>query len=202
MLAWDNNQSNLYFSDSNNQRIRKINLASGVITTVAGNGAADFSGDGGPATSAALNYPFGIALDSANNLFIADRLNGMIRKVSAATGVITAFAGIHGFGFAGDGGAAALALLNYPLGITLDSQGNVFFADAGNARVRKVAAGTNIITTVAGNGTSGLAIDNGPAANSPLGFPLALQFDLGGNLFITDPSMVAARIRAIKAPIP
>jgi sugar lactone lactonase YvrE len=202
MLAFDNNQSNLYFSDSANHRIRKVNLASGVITTVAGNGTADYTGNGGPATSATLNYPFGVALDSANNLFISDRLNGVIRRVASSTGIITTFAGTHSFGFGGDGGPAAQALINYPLGLAFDSQGNLFFADAGNSRIRRVAAGTNIITTVAGTGQAGFSGDNIPATSAALVFPLALRFDGNGNLIFTDPSTVAARIRGIRAPIP
>jgi sugar lactone lactonase YvrE len=202
MLALDGSGSNLYFSDSANQRIRKVNLATGIITTAAGNGSAGFGGDGGQATSAALNYPFGVALDAANNLFITEIANGVIRKVSAATGVISTIAGINSFGFGGDGGPATQARLHFPLGMAFDSQGNLYFADAGNARIRRIAAATNSITTVAGNGQGGLAVDNVPAGHSPLAFPTALQFDGSGNLIFTDPSPIAARIRAIKAPIP
>ena len=101
-----------------------------------------------------------------------------------------------------DGGPAGQALLNYPLGLAFDSQGNLFFADAGNSRIRRVAAGTNIITTVAGNGQSGFSGDNIPATSAALVFPLALRFDGNGNLIFTDPSTVAARIRGIRAPIP
>jgi sugar lactone lactonase YvrE len=202
MLALDKNQANLYFSDSTNHRIRKINFASSVITTVAGNGNADFTGNGGPATSAALYYPFGIALDASNNLFISDRLNGMIRQVSASTGIITTVAGTPSFGFAGDGGQAVQAKLNYPLGLAFDAQGNLFFADAGNARIRKITIATGTISTVAGNGLPGSPVDNVPAVNAALAFPVSLLFDKNGNLIFTDPSPVAARVRAIKAPIP
>jgi sugar lactone lactonase YvrE len=201
MLALDSSKSNLYFSDGGNHRIRKVNLTTGVIMTVAGNGNAGSAGDGGQAIAAQLNYPFGVALDAADNLFISERLNG-IRRVASSTGIITTFAGINSFGFGGDGGPATQAMLNYPLGLAFDNQGNLFFADAGNARIRRISSATNTIATVAGNGLVGSAADNVPAVSSPLEFPTALQFDANGNLFFTDPSSVAARIRAIKSPIP
>jgi sugar lactone lactonase YvrE len=202
VLALDKSQANLYVSDSSNHRIRKINLAGGLITTVAGNGTADYTGNGGPATSATLNYPWGIALDGASNLFIADRLNGVIREVSGSTGTITTIAGNGSFGFGGEGGPAVQAMLNYPLGLAFDAQSNLFFADAGNARIRRITAGTGIIETVVGNGQTGPSVDNIPAVNAALAFPAALLFDKNGNLILADPSPVAARIRAIKAPIP
>ena len=127
---------NLYFSDTDNQRVRKVS-PSGIITTVAGNGNPGFSGDGGPATSASLQGPFGIAVDATGNLFIADTSNNRIRKVSTS-GIITTVAGSGNAGFSGDGGPATSASLDTPLGVTVDASGNLFISDSGNNRIREV----------------------------------------------------------------
>ncbi|MEK7353523.1 MAG: dockerin type I domain-containing protein, partial [Chloroflexota bacterium] len=119
-------------------RIRKVDAASGNITTVAGNGVATFSGDGGSATAASLHYPTGVKVDGAGNLYIADMYNNRIRKVDAASGNITTVAGNGAFGFSGDGGAATAASLNQPWGVTVDSAGNLYIADYSNNRIRKV----------------------------------------------------------------
>ncbi|HWD20016.1 MAG TPA: hypothetical protein VHB20_12130 [Verrucomicrobiae bacterium] len=155
-----------------------------LITTVAGNGTNGFSGDGGPATNAELNYPASVAVDGAGNLFIADFYNNRVRKV-AANGVISTVAGNGTNGFSGDDGPATNAELNYPASVALDGAGNLFFADYGNGRIREV--GTNgIITTVAGNGTNGFFGDGGPATNAALNYPLGVVVDGSGNLFIAD----------------
>ena len=136
-----------------NKRIRKVGT-NGIITTVAGNGTQGYSGDGGAATNAELNYPAGVAVDATGNLFIADSINNRIRKVGT-NGIITTVAGNGTAGYSGDGGAATNAELNDPSGVAVDATGNLFIADDDNNRIRKV--GTNgIITTVAGNGTSRL----------------------------------------------
>jgi sugar lactone lactonase YvrE len=127
---------NLFIADSWNNRIRKIS-SDGIITTVAGNGTAGFGGDGGPATSAQLWYPLGVAVDPAGNLFIADSHNNRIRRVSS-DGTITTVAGSGTFGFSGDGGPPASAQLDYPSAIAIDSKGNLFIADSGNNRIREV----------------------------------------------------------------
>src|SRR5207245_494427 len=129
---------NLYIADQNNSRIRKVDAATGIITTVAGNGIPDFAGDGGAATSASLNYPTGVALDASGNLYIADETNHRIRKVAAATGIITTVAGNGDATFAGDGGAATSASLSSPTGVALDASGNLYIADYSNQRIRKV----------------------------------------------------------------
>src|SRR3989441_101947 len=128
---------------------------SGHIITVAGSGAPGLDGDGGPATSAQLRYPSGVAIDAAGNLFIADAVNHRIRRVAASTGIITTVAGTGTAGFGGDGGSATGAQLWTPTGVAVDAAGNLFIADAGNNRIRRVAAGTGIITTVAGTGIPG-----------------------------------------------
>lgn len=200
-LALSADGSALFIADSGNNRIRKLNLVTGVITTIAGNGNGDFSGDGGQASGAALNSPIGIALDPFGNLFIADYLNSRIRKVTLSTGVITTIAGTGGVGSGGDGGPANQASVGFPTGLLCDSQGNLFITDPINSRIRKIAVGTNVITTIAGNGQSGFSGDNGPATAATLSYPLALTFDGAGNLVFTDPSS-ASRIRAVKAPLP
>src|SRR5207244_2827341 len=122
--------------------------STGIITTVVGNGTRDFSGDGGSAISASLNRPTGITLDGAGNLFIADFFNSRIRRVDASTGIITTVAGNGSLNFSGDGGPATSAGLS-PADVAVDGAGNLFIADFFNGRIRRVDAGTGIITTVA-----------------------------------------------------
>jgi len=171
---------NLYIADRNNQRIRKV--SNGVISTVAGIGTFGFSGDGGMATSAQLNYPYGIAVDSAGNLYIADLANQRVREVS--NGVITTLAGDGVVGFGGDGGSATVGRLNSPFGVAVDSAGNVYIADRDNNRIRKVSNG--VITTAAGGGTQGFSGDGGPATSALLNNPFGVAVDSAGNLYIAD----------------
>ena len=166
---------------------------SGIITTVAGNGAQGFSGDGGPATSAMLYLPFGVAVDTAGNLFIADAGNNLIRKVTPS-GVISAVAGNGTQGFSGDGGPATTAQLNYPRGVAVDTAGNLFIADTDNNLIRKVTPG-GVISTVAGIGTQGFSGDSGPAISAQLFSPYGVAVDTAGNLFIAD--TVNNRIREV-----
>jgi uncharacterized protein (TIGR03437 family) len=171
---------NLYIADTFNHAIRKV--SGGIITTLAGTGAKGFSGDSGPATSASLSYPDGVAVDAAGNVYIADTVNNRIRKVSG--GVITTVAGGNTAGFSGDGGQATSALLNGPRRIAIDSAGNLYFTDRGNGRIRKVSGG--IITTVAGNGSDDFYGDGGPAINAAFSNLNGLAVDAGGNLYIAD----------------
>ncbi|HEV8132808.1 MAG TPA: IPT/TIG domain-containing protein [Acidobacteriota bacterium] len=190
---------NVYFADTDNQRIRRVDSRTGVITTVAGTGFSDFSGDNGPATAAALRRPRGLVVDPAGNLFIADTENHRIRKVDFRTGVISTIAGTGQRGSSGDGGPAVAALLNFPRGLTLDSTGNLYIADSSNHRIRKVNAQTGVITTVAGNGQAAFSGDNGPATGAALLSPLALGIDPSGNLIVEDSGN--GRIRAIRGPL-
>ena len=169
----------LYIADNGNNRIRKI--SNGVITTIAGNGAAFFSDNNGPATSAQLAFPSGVAANSTGDIYIADTFNNEIRKVSG--GVITTVAGNGNLGFGGDNGPATKALLGNPYSVAVDSADNLYIADSLNNRVRKVSNG--VITTVAGNGTAGFSGDNGLAINAQLTGPIALAVDAAGNLYIT-----------------
>jgi sugar lactone lactonase YvrE len=169
---------NLYIADTGNSCIRKV--SNGVITTLAGNGLAGFSGDNGPATNAQLSGPISVAVDSSGNLYIPD--NDRIRKV--ASGMITTVAGNGTQGFSGDNGPATSAQLTDPEGIAVDSAGNLYIADGDNNRIRKVASG--VITTVAGNGLAGFGGDNGAAVNAQLNFPHGVAIDSAGNLYIVD----------------
>ncbi len=173
-------QGNLYFADSYNNVVVRLS-PNGTLILVAGNSHAGFSGDGGPANAAALNFPTGVAVDSAGNLYIADAGNYRIRKVSGGT--ITTVAGSGGAGFYGDGGPAPSAGFNRPIGIALDSAGNLYVADDANGRIRKVSGGT--ITTVAGGGSQGLG-DGGPATSASLAHPQAVAVDSAGNLYIAE----------------
>ena len=183
---------NLFIADSNNHLIRKV-LTSGIITTVAGGGTVGL-GDGGPATSAIVADPLGIAVDAAGNLFIAEWEDNRIRKVSTS-GIITTVAG-GGTGGLGDGGPATSAKLSGPGSVAVDTFGNLFIADSGNNRIRKVSTG-GIIMTVAGDGTGGLG-DGGPAISAELDGPGGVAVDTSGNLFIADNN----RIREVSASTP
>ena len=175
---------NFFIADTENNRIRRVDGATGIITTVAGDGTAGFSGDGGAAASASLNRPFGAALDALGNLFIAAFGNHRIRKVDLATGIITTVAGDGITGFNGDGGPAADASLEGPPGVAVDELGNLLIADSGNHRIRKVDVATGIITTVAGNGTAGFSGDSGPADQcQPLRAPRRVSGCLGQPLY-------------------
>lgn len=174
---------NLYIADRFNHRVRKVSPA-GIITTVAGNGTAGFSGDGGQAAAASLQQPTAVTLDASGNLYIAEFANHRVRKVTTA-GVISTFAGIGTAGFSGDGGAAAAAALNSPAGLAVSGSGEVFIADLNNNRVRKVQS-NGIIVTVAGNGVGGFFGDGGLATSASLNTPLGLAVDGQGNLYIAD----------------
>ncbi len=179
---------NLYFTEQNNQRIRKVNT-DGWITTVAGTGTQGHSGDGysdgGQATRARLNFPLGVALDTAGNLYFADSGTHRIRKVNT-DGWITTVAGTGTHGYSGDGGQATRARLSIPTGVALDGLGNLYFADGGNHRIRKVNT-DGWITTVAGTGTPGYSGDGGQATRARLNIPWGVALDGLGNLYFTDP---------------
>jgi sugar lactone lactonase YvrE len=186
-LALDSAGS-LFIADTGNSVIRKVTL-SGVISTVAGNG---FSGDGGPAISAALDAPLSLAFDRSGNLYIAEVTNSRIRKVTPG-GTISTVAGNGTLGFRGDGGPATSAQLYYPMSIALDDAGNLFIADLMNSRIRKVTT-SGVITTVAGGGTAGLG-DGGLATSARLNYPTGVAVDSDGTLFIAD--SVNSRIRKV-----
>jgi sugar lactone lactonase YvrE len=177
---------NLYIADSDNQRIRKVDASTGIITTIAGNGVFAFGGDGGAATSASLASPYGLATDSDNNLYIADRYNQRVRKVDGATGNISTVAGNGVSGFAGDGGSATNCSFNIPFAVATDAAGNLYIADTGNFRIRRVDASTGVITTVVGNGVSAFAGDGGSAVAASLFYPSGVAVGSTGSVFVAD----------------
>ena len=184
---------NLYFADDEYAVIRRVDKIAGTISTVAGNHSNGFSGDGGPATSAQINDPVGVAIDAAGNLYIADCLNSRIRRVDATTHAITTVAGNGIAGFSGDGGLATSAQMQNPQGVAVDGAGNLYIGDANNQRIRKVNGATHIMTTVAGNGHSGYLGDGGLATSAQMQSPQGVAVDGAGNLYIADYSNSAVR---------
>ena len=173
-------KGNVYFTDSGNVRVRRIGI-NGIISTVAGNGIAGFSGDGGPATQASLGNPEGIDVDQNGNLYIADYDNHRIRKVGT-DGIISTIAGDGAKRFFGDGGAATNASLYYPKSVAADPNGNVYVADAINLRIRKIDS-SGIISTFAGSGIWGNSGNGGPATNAAMK-PCRIGMDSAGNLLV------------------
>ena len=183
-LATDR-MGNLFISDLDNSRVRKIDV-NGIITTIAGNGVRGFSGDGGLAINASLNYNWGIALDSSLNLYIVDDGESRIRKAST-DGIINTIAGIdtvNDGGYNGDSILAINARLEHPSCIALDTIGNIYIADQ-NRRIRKINI-DGIITTIAGTGVSGYSGDGGLAINAKIGDPIGIVADKRGNIYFTD----------------
>jgi hypothetical protein len=218
---------NLVIADSSNNRVRVVarsagtfygrSMTAGDIYTVAGDGTAGFSGDGGPATSASLNFPRGVAVDGAGNLVIADGANNRIRVVAATAGTfygqamtagdIYTVAGDGTAGFSGDGGPATSAAFSSPEGVAVDGSGNLVIADSNNNRVRVVAVSTGTfygrsmtardVYTVAGDGTAGFSGDSGPATSAEIHGPPGIAVDGSGNVLITDTG--ADRVRVVAA---
>ncbi len=174
---------NTYFVDYGNHVVRKID-ASGVITTIAGTGANGYNGDGIAATSAMLNYPFGIAIDFAGNIYVADGSNNRIRKIDPA-GMISTIAGTGVVGFSGDGGPATLAKISNMYCMATDAADNLFFTGNGAGRIRKINS-AGYITTIAGNGTNGFAGDGGPATAAEFSNEMGIATDAAGNVYVAD----------------
>lgn len=174
---------NIYFSDSFNSRIRKVDT-NGIIATIAGTNTFSFSGDGGPAANAKLNEPSGVTMDGGGNLLIADKKNSRIRKINT-NGIITTVVGTNSLGFSGDGGLAVNAQLYWPSAVAVDGLGNTFIADTLNNRIRKIDT-NGIITTYAGNGSSGFSGDGGAATNASLAQPDGVAVDAFNDVFIAD----------------
>jgi sugar lactone lactonase YvrE len=174
---------NFYIADADNQRVRKINT-NGIISTVAGNGTAGYSGDGAAATAAEVNNPIGVAVDASGNIYIADGNNSRLRKVNTS-GIMSTLAGNGTFGYNGDGIAATTAELEYAVAVAVDVTGNVYIVDQNNQRIRKVNTG-GIISTIAGNGTAGHSGDGAAATAAELNNPRGVAVDAAGNIYIAD----------------
>ena len=174
----------LYFCDLDNQRIRRLDLATGETTTVAGNGERGYAGDGGPATAASLNMPHEIQFDTEGHLYIVERDNHAVRRVDARTGVITTVAGTGVAGFSGDGGPATAAQLSRPHSIVFDPDGRLLICDIGNHRMRRVDLARGRIETFAGTGERAPTPDGASLAGTPLNGPRAMALDPAGNLYL------------------
>jgi sugar lactone lactonase YvrE len=184
---------NVYIADTHDNVVRKVDVASGIITRFAGTGVAGHGGLGKPAINAKLDEPQGVAVDAAGNVFVADTLNNQVDEV-LPNGRIVAFAGNGKTGYKGDGHQAKRAELNQPTAVAVDAAGNVYIADASNNVVRRVSAATGVITTVAGDfaadqagdGLGGFSGDGGPATSAQLNDPQGVALDSAGDLFIAD----------------
>ena len=180
-------KGNIYIADQTNNVIRMVLASSRNISTVAGMTTTGYSGDAGPATSAEINYPDTMAVDSKGNFYFSDVLNGAVRMVTPA-GIISPVAGssVQGVGFSGDGALATQASLDQPSGIAIDSAGNIYIADSGNFRIRKVTASTGDISTIAGSGTEGLSLEGGAALAVHLSSIRQLALAANGDLYFAD----------------
>jgi NHL repeat len=204
---------NLYFSSSWS-RVRKVIAGTGVIGTVAGQVVTSFGGDNGPAIDAAFWDPIPSAVDRQENVYVVDFENSRIRVLSAATGIVTTFAGagacatstgpFNGLvckgGFSGDGGPAKNATLNHAQGAAFDLSGNLYIADTINHRIRRVDASTGLNHTIAGNGISGFSGDGGPAVTAEISFPVGVAVDRSGRVYFADENNNRVRVLIPVAP--
>ena len=174
----------LYFCDLDNQRIRRLDLKTRQVTTIAGNGTRGYSGDGGPATEASLNMPHELAFDRAGNIYVAERDNHVIRRIDRRTGLISTAAGVGKPGFAGDGGPGAQAQLRQPHSVIVDRDGSLLICDIGNQRIRRLDPGTGIINTYAGTGEAKPTPDGAPVNGTPLTGPRTLALAANGDLYL------------------
>ena len=174
----------LYVCEIDTDRVRRIDMEEGSISTVAGTGEVGYSGDGGPAPNARLNDPYEVRFDADGNMYFVEMLNAIVRKVDAGTGTISTVAGTGERGFSGDGGPASEATFNRPHSIALDGKGSLYIADIGNHRIRRVDLSTGTVTTFAGTGERAGTPDGAPVAGTPLNGPRALAFSPDGDMFV------------------
>jgi sugar lactone lactonase YvrE len=174
----------LYFCDLDNQRIRRLDLKSRRITTVAGDGRKAYAGDGGAALHASLNMPHEMQFDAAGNFYVAERDNHVIRKVDAKTGLISTFAGTGEPGFSGDGGPATRAQLRQPHSIAVEANRRLLICDIGNHRIREVDLSSGVIETYGGTGEQAPTRDGALVKGAPLNGPRTIAFDRSGNLYL------------------
>lgn len=174
----------LYFCDLDNQRIRRLDLATKRLTTIAGNGEKGYRGDGGPAVAASLNMPHELRFDGEGNLYIAERDNHVIRRVDGRTGIISTVAGTGTPGFGGDGGLATKAQLRQPHSIVFDRDGTLLVCDLGNQRIRRLHLDTGLIETYAGTGEAKATPEGAPVSGTPLNGPRTLALGPNGDVYI------------------
>ena len=174
----------LYFCEVDNHRVRRLDLETHALSTVAGSGKQGYSGDGGPALEASLNQPYEVRFDHAGNMFFVEMQNHVVRRVDARTRLITTVAGTGQPGFSGDGGAASKAQLRQPHSIAFAPDGALLICDIGNLRIRRVDLAAGIISTFAGTGEAGPTPDGAPLAGTPLNGPRAITTDPAGNLYV------------------
>jgi hypothetical protein len=178
---------NIYLTDSNNNRIRRVDAKSGLISTVAGNGSPGYGGDGGPATQAQINTAANLVLDGAGNIYFADTGNHIIRRIDFYSGIMTTVAGTPTIqGYSGDGGAATAATLSQPEGLAFDAAGDLYIADSGNNVIREIDAVTGKIRTIVGTGYAAYSGDGGPASSAKLNSPWNLTVGPDNSLYIAD----------------
>jgi DNA-binding beta-propeller fold protein YncE len=174
----------LYFCDLDNQRIRRLDLKTRLLTTIAGNGRRGYTGDGGPAIEASMNMPHELRFDKMKNIYVAERDNHIVRKIDDKTHIISTVAGTGVAGFSGDGGPATKAQLRQPHSIAFDPQGRLLICDLGNHRIRRVNLMTGIIETYAGTGERKPTPDGSPVAGTPLNGPRTMALDPQGNIYL------------------
>ena len=177
---------NLYIAEAPNHCIRKLDLRTGIITTVAGSGQAGYTGDGGPATQATMNEPYAVQVDGNGDLYVVDRLNAAIRKIDAANGVITTVAGTGEKGYGGDGGPGTGAQMREPNDCYLDGRGRLLIADIQDQRIRRLDLESGIMNTFAGTGEKVRAGDGGPASEAAINGARAICGDAEGNIYICE----------------
>lgn len=185
MCAFDA-QGNLFLAEATNHCVRKVDKATGIITTVAGTGSEGYSGDGGPATKATFNQPYSLQIDGNGDIYIVDRLNSVIRKVDGVTGIITTVAGTGVAGYGGDGGPGTAAQLKEPNDCFLDGLGGLLIADIQDQRIRRLNLSNGIINTFAGNGQKERTGDGGPAIEAGILGARAVCNDGQGNTYISE----------------
>jgi len=185
MCAFDSH-GNLFVAEAINHCVRRVDKDTAIITTVAGTGSEGYSGDGGPATQATFNQPYSLQVDANGDVYIVDRLNAVIRRVDAATGIISTVAGTGAPGYSGDGGPGASAQLREPNDCFLDGRGGLLIADIQDQRVRRLDLGTGVITTFAGNGEKQRTGDGRPALEASILGARAVCMDSKGNTYICE----------------
>lgn len=192
-LAFDS-RGNLIIADRGNHRVRRLDVQSGTLSTIVGTGANESTGDGGPATEAAITNPFGLVLDADDNLFVFDTEAHRIRRIDAGTGIITTVIGTGEEGFGGDGGPGTEAMTFRPHNGTFDARGRLVFGDSFNQRIRRWDPATGVIETIAGVGVKGPVAVGSPATDSPFNYFGAMVFEPGGSLVFTSLDQRIVRI--------